>query len=77
MLIRARAIENQAFVIAAAQFGEHNTTRRSYGRSLIVDPWGVVLATVPDGEGIGLARLDFEAQDRIRSSLPALAHRRL
>ena len=77
VLLRARAIENQAFVVAAAQYGTHNATRRSFGRSLIIDPWGVILATVPDGEGIGLADLDFAALDRIRQELPALRHRRL
>ena len=77
VLLRARAIESQAFVLAAAQYGAHTPRRRSYGRSMIVDPWGVVLCTVPDGEGIGLADLDFEALDRIRERLPALRHRRL
>ncbi len=77
VLLRARAIENQAFVLAAAQYGRHNQTRRSFGRSMIIDPWGVVLATVPDGEGIGLAELDFAALERIRRELPALRHRRL
>ena len=60
VLLRARAIENQAFVIAAGQYGEHNPKRRSYGRSLIVDPWGLVLACAADGEGLALADLDFE-----------------
>ncbi len=76
VLLRARAIENQAFVLAAAQFGIHNRTRRSYGRSMIVDPWGVMLASVADGVGLGLARLDLSVQDRIRRQLPALQHRR-
>ncbi len=77
VLLRARAIENQAFVLAAAQYGEHNTTRRSYGRSLIVDPWGTVLATAADGEGMALAELDFQRLEDIRARLPALKHRRL
>jgi predicted amidohydrolase len=77
VLQRARAIENQCFVVASAQFGDHNATRRSFGRSLIVDPWGTLLCTVPDGEGIGLAELDFERQAEIRRRLPALRHRRL
>ncbi len=77
VLLRARAIENQAFVVAAGQFGEHNATRRSYGRSMIVDPWGTVLSTVPDGEGLGLAELDLERLAEIRRRLPALRHRRL
>ncbi|MFI5317470.1 MAG: carbon-nitrogen hydrolase family protein [Myxococcota bacterium] len=77
VLLRARAIENQCFVVASAQWGEHNATRRSYGRSLIADPWGTVLCTVPDGEGVGVAELDFERQADVRRRLPALRHRRL
>jgi predicted amidohydrolase len=77
VLLRARAIENQAFVIAAAQHGIHNAKRRSYGRSLIVDPWGLILAQAADGEGLALAELDFERQDQVRERLPALRHRRL
>ena len=77
VLLRARAIENQAFVLAAGQVGAHNAKRRSYGRSMIVDPWGVVLATAPDREGLALAELDFEQLEDIRARLPALRHRRL
>jgi predicted amidohydrolase len=77
ILLRARAIENQAFVVASAQWGRHSAARRSYGRSMIVDPWGLVLACVPDGEGIAVADLDFAALERVRERLPALRHRRL
>jgi predicted amidohydrolase len=77
VLLRARAIENQAYVLAAAQYGVHSETRRSYGRSMIVDPWGTVLATVPDGEGFAVAELDFERLERLRRELPALSNRRL
>jgi len=77
VLLRARAIENQAFVLAAAQYGTHSERRRTYGRSLIVDPWGLVLARVPDGEGMALAELDMGHLERIRRQLPALRHRRL
>jgi predicted amidohydrolase len=77
VLLRARAIENQCFVVASAQFGEHNASRRTYGRSMIVDPWGTVLCTAPDGEGVALAELDFARQDDVRRRLPALRHRRL
>ena len=77
VLLRARAIENQAFVVAAAQIGVHNARRRSYGRSMIVDPWGVVLATAPDREGLALADLDFDQLEDMRARLPALRHRRL
>ncbi len=75
-LLRARAIENQAFVIAANQVGEHPAGHRSGGRSMIVDPWGLVLAQASDGEGYVTADLDLERQREIRGKLPALANRR-
>jgi predicted amidohydrolase len=75
-LLRARAIENQAFVIAANQFGEHPGGYRSGGRSMIVDPWGIVLAQAPDGEAHITAELDLERQLEIRAQLPSLANRR-
>ena len=75
VLLRARAIENQAFVIASAQSGKHGNWRQSYGHSMIIDPWGLVLARSQDGEGIAVAELDFRAQEKIRSELPALRHR--
>jgi len=75
VLLRARAIETQTFIIAPGQSGFHGGKRRSYGKSAIVDPWGIVLATAADGPGFALARLDFAAQDRIRASLPCLQHR--
>jgi predicted amidohydrolase len=76
ILIRARAIENQLFVIAAGQIGEHPPDHRSYGRSMIVDPWGIPLAIAPDDECFIVADLDLEAQNRVRESLPSLANRR-
>jgi len=76
VLLRARAIENQAFVVAPNQHGAAPPHYESYGRSMIVDPWGVVLATAPDGEGFVAADLDLAAQERVRASLPALANRR-
>jgi deaminated glutathione amidase len=76
VLIRARAIENQVFVVAAGQIGEAPPHYRSYGRSMIVDPWGVVLAQAPDTECFVAADLDFESQDRVRERLPSLRHRR-
>jgi predicted amidohydrolase len=77
VLLRARAIENQVFVVAPAQHGRHPRGRTTYGKSLIVDPWGDVLAQCGEGEGFALARLDFAAQDRVRASLPCLSHRRM
>ena len=77
VLLRARAIENLAFVLAAAQYGRHNAKRVTFGHSLIVDPWGQVLVEVGDHEGVAIAELDFEYQDQLRRELPALTHRRL
>ena len=76
VLLRARAIENQAFVLAPNQVGEAQPHFSSYGHSSIVDPWGVVLATAPGEECFVAADLDFSAQDRTRDSLPSLANRR-
>ena len=76
VLLRARAIENQCFVIAANQVGRHANGTESYGHSLIIDPWGRILAEVEGGEGVIVADLDFAELRRIRASLPALAHRR-
>jgi len=75
VLLRARAIEDQVFVVAPNQSGEAPPHYSSFGRSMIVDPWGVVLATAPDGEGFVAADLDLAAQDRVRESLPSLANR--
>ena len=76
VLVRARAIEDQAFVIAANQIGEHGHGMRSGGRSLIVDPWGVVLATAPDHECAIVADLDLDGLADVRRRLPSLANRR-
>ncbi len=75
-LLRARAIENQVYVLAPAQHGKHPRGRLTYGKSLVVDPWGEVVAQCSEGDGIALAHLDFEYQDRVRNALPALLHRR-
>jgi predicted amidohydrolase len=75
-LLRARAIENQAFVIAANQVGAHPAGQHSGGRSMIVDPWGLVLAQAQDEPGHIVADLDLGHQEKIRSRLPALANRR-
>jgi len=76
VLLRARAIENQAYVLAAAQCGPHPPGRSCYGNSMIVDPWGVVLARGGYQEGVVVADVDLGHADRIRRSLPALANRR-
>jgi nitrilase len=76
-LIRARAIENQTYVIAPAQFGPNIYGYSDYGNSMIVDPWGRVLARAADQEGVVVAPIDLEYQDRVRSELPALKHARL
>jgi predicted amidohydrolase len=75
-LLRARAIENQVFVIAAGQIGTHATGTASHGHSMIIDPWGVILAEAADDQTTILADLDFTELERIRRDLPALAHRR-
>ncbi len=75
VLLRARAIENQAFVVAPNQVGEAPPHFDSFGHSAIVDPWGVVLACAPIGEGFIAADLHLDAQDAVRSSLPSLANR--
>ena len=76
-LLRARAIENLAYVFAPAQVGQHARGRFSYGHAMILDPWGSVLAQVPEGEGVALAEIDLERLERLRRELPALQHRRL
>jgi deaminated glutathione amidase len=76
VLVRARAIEDQCFVIAANQVGEHVEGLRSGGRSMIVDPWGLVLAQAADSETVITADLDLDAQAAIRTRLPSLANRR-
>ncbi len=77
LLLRARAVENQAYVIAPAQGGTHENGRRTWGHSMIVDPWGQVLGVLPEGEGIVSADLDPTRLASVRSQLPALEHRRL
>jgi predicted amidohydrolase len=77
VLLRARAIENQAFVLAPAQCGRHSPDRASHGRSLIVDPWGRILAEAGDEPAIVIADCDPDELTRVRASLPALRHRRL
>src|SRR5258705_612076 len=71
LLLRARAIENQCYVIAAAQGGTHENARRTWGHSMVIDPWGQVLAVQPEGEGVVLAELDLERIAAVRTQLPA------
>jgi nitrilase len=77
VLLRARAIENQCYVLAAAQGGMHPNGRRTYGHSVIIDPWGVVIAERDEGPGIVVADIDPERIAQVRRELPALEHRRL
>ncbi|WP_255987940.1 carbon-nitrogen hydrolase family protein [Chitinolyticbacter albus] len=77
VLLRARAIENQCYVIASGQGGVHPTGRETFGHSLIADPWGQVLDVLPQGEGLALAELKASQLERVRKTLPALQHRRL
>jgi deaminated glutathione amidase len=77
VLLRARAIESQCYVIAAAQWGKHPRGRHTYGKSCVIDPWGEVIAQASEGEGVVTAELDPAFLERIRANLPALRHRRL
>ena len=77
VLLRARAIENQVFILAPGQHGKHPRGRQTYGKSLIVDPWGDVLAQCGEGEGVAIATLDFAYQDKVRAALPCLDHRKM
>ncbi|MEV4771685.1 carbon-nitrogen hydrolase family protein [Micromonospora humida] len=77
VLLRARAIENQCFVAAAGQTGDHDPGRMCFGRSMVVDPWGTVLGQVPDGPGLTVVDLDLDRLSTIRAELPSLANRRL
>ena len=76
LLLRARAVENQCYVIAAAQGGLHENGRRTFGHSMVVDPWGKVLAMLPEGEGVVLAEIEPARIAAVRAQLPALGHRR-
>ncbi len=75
-LLRARAIEDQCYVLAPAQWGHHGGPRNSYGHALVCDPWGTVVAEVPDGEGWAVARVEPARIERVRAQVPSLQHRR-
>ncbi len=75
-LLRARAIENAAFVVAAAQTGHHADGRDTYGHSLVIDPWGTVLLDMGEAPGLGFADLDLAGPDTVRGRIPVIRHRR-
>jgi nitrilase len=77
VLLRARAIENQCYVLAPAQGGTHENGRRTWGHSLLIDPWGVVVDVLPEGEGFVIGEVEAQRLAQVRLQLPALAHRRL
>ena len=77
ILLRARAIENQCYVLASAQGGTHVNGRRTWGHSMLIDPWGNIVDQLKEGEGVVLGEIDSERLEDVRSSLPALQHRRL
>lgn len=77
VLLRARAIENQCYVLASAQGGEHPNGRRTWGHSMLIDPWGEVKAVLPEGEGVVIGDIEPHHLQRVRESLPALRHRKL
>ena len=75
-LLRARAIENQSYVIAPAQYGQHSKHRASYGHSVIIDPWGEILAEIDSGDGYAIAPIKPEVISEVRSQIPSLANQR-
>lgn len=77
VLLRARAIENQSWVVAPAQFGLHSENRRTFGHAMIIDPWGTVVAQASDGEGVAMAQVRHDVTQRVRTAVPALQHRQL
>ncbi|MFA5490955.1 MAG: carbon-nitrogen hydrolase family protein [Candidimonas sp.] len=77
LLLRTRAVENQCYVLAAAQGGKHENGRRTWGHSMLVDPWGDIVDRLEQGPGVVCATLDLERITQVRASLPALKHRRL
>jgi nitrilase len=77
VLLRARAIENQCYVLASAQGGTHRNGRRTFGHSMLIDPWGEVKDVLPEGEGVVSGVIDPGYIARVRESLPALKHRKL
>jgi predicted amidohydrolase len=77
ILLRARAIENQCYVLASAQGGQHQNGRRTWGHSMLIDPWGEIKAVLPEGEGVVIGEIEAQHLNRVRENLPALKHRKL
>lgn len=77
VLLRARAIENQCYVLAANQGGQHNDTRETFGHSMIIDPWGRIVAQLEKGEGFAVADIDLKALESLRQKMPVQSHRRI
>jgi deaminated glutathione amidase len=75
ILLRARAIENQCYVLAAAQGGKHENGRRTWGHSVLIDPWGDIVDSVPEGPGFAIGNIDLQRLSDVRQALPALKHR--
>lgn len=76
LLLRARAVENQCYVVAPGQCGRHKPDGWTYGRSMVIDPWGVTVAQASDGEGVTMARIDFDLVKKYRTEVPSVANRR-
>ncbi|KAF0741699.1 hypothetical protein Ae201684_003367 [Aphanomyces euteiches] len=75
ILLRARAIENQCYVLASAQGGVHENGRQTWGQSMLIDPWGTIVAQLPEGEGIVVGDVALDQIAKVRQQLPALNHR--
>ncbi len=75
ILLRARAVENQCYVLAAAQGGKHANGRRTWGHSMLIDPWGEIISVLDEGEGVVAGELELDYMDKVRENLPALKHR--
>jgi len=75
LLLRTRAVENQCYLLASAQGGQHENGRRTWGHSMLIDPWGEILDCLPEGEGLAMGDLDAGRLAEIRLNLPALEHR--
>ena len=77
ILLRSRAIENQCYVLASAQGGKHENGRRTWGQSMLINPWGEIVAQLPEGEGVVIGDIDLTSLEQIRTQLPALHHQRI